>query len=125
MILSKYNIDDKTILHARRVGPNGAIIHADVDNEADKGVKMSKLRQFLNHFIKRRPSPEALVSAKILPEGSVPKTPETVPYPNQSVIERTCKWILENAIDVEGIFRIPGNTNEVNIIADSLIKNSK
>lgn len=125
MPLSKYSIDEKTILHARKVGPNGTLIYADVDNEPDKGVKMSKLRQFLNHFIKRRPAPETLVNAKILPEGSVPKGNEPLPYPKMEVIERTCKWIAENAMEVEGIFRIPGKTNEVNIIAASLLKNGK
>ena len=107
------------------MGPNGTLLYADVDNEQDKSVKMSKLRQFLNHFIKRRPSPETLVSAKILPEGSVPKAEDAMPYAKLSVIERTCEWITKNALNVEGIFRIPGGTSEVNVIAQSLLKNSK
>jgi len=85
--------------------------------ENEKG-HMSKLRQFISHFLKRRPSPQQLVDAKILKEAPVVATNN---QPNYEDIQRCIDWLRKYAMHMEGVFRVSGSAQDNTTFCDKLV----
>jgi len=89
----------------------------DVEHETDGKVRVTKLRTFLAHFLRRRPNAEDLIRAKIIEEAPA----VDLVQPTLDMVKQTCDWLLANAIDTEGLFRISATKNENVAIADQLV----
>jgi len=87
-----------------------------LDDDADG--RMGKLKQFISHFLKRRPSPQQLVDAKILNEA--PVVNNSAP-PNFEDIQRSIEWLRRYALRVEGLFRVSGSAQENTNFCDKLV----
>jgi len=85
--------------------------------ETEKG-HMSKLRQFISHFLKRRPTPQQLVDAKILNEAPVTATNK---QPNFDDINRCIEWLRKYAMHMEGLFRVSGSAQDNTTFSDKLV----
>lgn len=90
---------------------------ADADGETDPRARKAKILAYLTHFFKRRPEPEELVTAKILPE----RPQAALVAPRIDVVQRVCEWLLANAADAEGIFRMSGGAADTRDIVESLV----
>ena len=90
------------------------------DNESDESDKgrMAKLRQFISHFLKRRPSPQQLVDAKILNEAPVTNT---TMQPNFEDVQRCIEWLRKYAMRAEGLFRVSGSAQENTVFSAKLV----
>ncbi|KAH3732482.1 rho GTPase-activating protein 33 [Pelomyxa schiedti] len=89
----------------------------NVDNEQDLKMKKSKISHFLNVFLRKRPATEELITAKILFEKPAP----VLLPPQLTVVVKCCDWLAANALDLEGLFRVSGPTNDTNAICESLL----
>jgi len=68
--------------------------------------------------LKRRPSPQQLVDAKILKEAPVAATNN---QPNFEDIQRCVEWLRKYAMHMEGVFRVSGSAQDNTTFADKLV----
>jgi len=90
----------------------------DAEPGESEKTRISKLRNFISHFLKRRPSPQQLVDAKILNEAPVTATNK---QPNFEDIQRCIEWIRKYAMHTEGVFRVSGSAQDNTAFADKLV----
>jgi len=84
----------------------------------DDESRMTKLKSFISHFLKRRPSPQQLVDAKILAEAPLQNTSA---QPNFDDIQRCIEWLRKYAMRTEGLFRVSGSAQENTNFSDKLV----
>ena len=82
---------------------------ADVTDDETGKSRISKLRQFISHFLRRRPSPQQLVDAKILPEKPAG---DALAQPDYDQVRRCIEWLRKHAVTTEGLFRVSGSAQD-------------
>jgi len=99
------------------LNPNKEQEVLDIESETDSNVRKTKIKTFLSHFLRKRPNAEELLRAKIIEEA--PQI--NLVQPTLAMVRQCCEWISQNAIDVEGIFRVSATKSENTVVADSLV----
>lgn len=89
---------------------------AKIESAENPTQRRTQVTDFLSSFLSVRLTPDELLSAKIIQER--PGTEVPIRF---DVVVRCCEWIAAHALDVEGIFRISGPTQEVAAVADLFI----
>ena len=89
----------------------------DVEEGTDSKTRMTKLKAFLAHFMRRRPNADDLLRAKIIEEN--PAVP--LVQPTLAAVRLCCDWLAANALDAEGLFRVSAARGENEAVAESLV----
>ena len=99
--------------------PSEPKLVADVGDEETGKSRISKLRQFISHFLRRRPSPQQLVDAKILPEKPAG---DALAQPDYDQVRRCIEWLRKYAVTAEGLFRVSGSAQDNLTFAAKLVE---
>lgn len=88
----------------------------DVADDTDGRTRVARLRAFVAHFLRRRPTADELLRARILDA-----TPAPAPTaPALAPVRACCTWLAACALDAEGLFRVSAARAANVAVADAL-----